>query len=123
MTSLPEFEKRASQKSELKPFKLIKNERGTRIWESENGLRIKATKIGSREYYEVSIIMGEKLGDININGEKLVAKDVQKEISELGAKYNFNYIKRQVASIRKSETGHNLRRDWELLIKKLTKRI
>ena len=120
MTSISEFENKASIQSDLKPFKLKKNNKGVRIWESENGLKITAKKIGSADYFDVSIKHGERLGEVNFLGEKVTTKELQKELSALATKYNFNYIRRQVAYIRKSKVGESLNKDWKLLVKKLT---
>lgn len=120
MTSILEFENKASIQSDLKPFKLIKNKKGIRVWESENGLKIIAKKVRSVDYFDVSIRHGERLGEVNFLGEKISTKELQKELSALASKYNFNYIKRQVAYIRKSKVGESLYKDWKLLVKKLT---
>lgn len=120
MTSISEFENKASIQSDLKPFKLIKNKKGIRVWESENGLKITAKKIGSADYFDVSIKHGERLGEVNFLGEKVTTKELQKELSALATKYNFNYIKKQVAYIRKSKVGESLYKDWKSLVKKLT---
>ena len=120
MTSISDFENKASIKSDLKPFKLKKNNKGVRIWESENGLKITAKKIGSADYFDVSIKHGERLGEVNFLGEKVTTKELQKELSALATKYNFNYIKKQVYCIRKSKVGESLYKDWKSLVKKLT---
>lgn len=120
MATIIDFENKASQKSDLKPFKLIANKKGIRIWESENGLRITAKKARSEEYFDVSIKHGERLGEVNFLGEKISTKELQKELSALATKYNFNYIRRQVAYIRKSKVGESLHEDWNLLVKRLT---
>ena len=85
-----------------------------------NGLKITAKKIGSADYFDVSIKHGERLGEINFLGEKVTTKELQKELSALATKYNFNYIKKQVAYIRKSKVGESLYKDWKSLVKKLT---
>lgn len=115
MIKLSEFNQKVLQQSEIKPFKLIKNDRGVRVWESENNLRIKATQISSNVYYEVSIINGLKIGDINRNGQKLTAKDVQNALSEFASRYNFHYVKNQAATLRKCESGRKLFADWQKL--------
>ena len=120
MTSISEFENKASIQSDLKPFKLKRNNKGVRIWESENGLKIISKKIRSVDYFDVSIRHGERLGEVNFLGEKISTKELQKELSILATKYNFNYIKNQVAYIRKSKVGESLNKDWKLLVKKLT---
>lgn len=120
MISISEFENKASIQSDLKPFKLLKNSKGIRVWESENGLKITAKKIRSVDYFDVSIKHGERLGEVNFLGEKISTKELQKELSALASKYNFNYIKKQVAYIRKSKVGESLYKDWKLLVKRLT---
>ena len=54
------FNEKALQESEIKPFILKFSKRGKRIWESKNGLRVEALKIGCKEYYEVQIIHGQR---------------------------------------------------------------
>lgn len=108
------FDELASIKSDPKPFRLIKSGKGKRIWESENGLGIEAVKIGSNKYCKVYILKGLPIGDINCSG-KLKIKCVQDALSELGSKYNFHFIKRQVKQIRESNVGKSLYRDWSEL--------
>lgn len=112
MVSVQTFNQKALAKSEIKPFKLVYSKRGTRVWKSENGLQIKAVKIGSNEYYEVGIIRGARLGELNHKGEKLSAKDVQNKLSVFASQFNFNYIKNPVRLIEKSEAGKQLYNAW-----------
>lgn len=112
MKAFNKFNELAAVKTDLKPFKLVRNKRGTRVWDSENGLWIKAVKIGSNEYYEVHITNGAKLGDVNRHGEKIKAKEIQAVLSEFATKYNFHYIKNKVQAVRNSEVGAKLYNDW-----------
>lgn len=114
------FNEKAAIQSEIKPFKLIEDERGKRVWISENGLILEAVKIGNKVYYEASIVKGESLGGINRMGEKIDAKKVQFALSEFASKYNFHFIKKQVKLIRESEVGRQLFFDWQKLRKTLT---
>jgi len=118
--SIKTFNEKALIKSDLKPFKLTYNKRGTRIWKSENGLQIKAVKIGSNEYYEVSIIHGARLGELNFKGQKISAKEAQNKVSLFGTQFNFNYIKNPVKLIQESEAGQKLYNAWRNLQKEFT---
>lgn len=120
MVSVQTFNQKALAKSEIKPFTLVYNKRGTRVWKSENGLQIKAVKIGSNEYYEVGIIRGARLGELNHNGEKLSAKDVQNKLSVFASQFDFNYIKNPVKLIEKSDAGKQLYNAWRNLQKEFT---
>ena len=111
-TKIKRFNENALQKSEIKPFTLKFSKRGKRIWKSENGLCIEAVKIGSYEYYEVKIIHGQRLGELNTNGQKLSAKEVKDKIAQFATKYNFNYIKSQMEMVRESDAGKSLYIDW-----------
>lgn len=120
MVSVQTFNQKALTKSEIKPFTLVYNKRGTRVWKSENGLQIKAVKIGSNEYYDVSIIRGARLGELNFKGQKISAKEAQSKVSAFATQFNFNYIKNPVKLIKESEAGQKLYNAWRNLQKEFT---